>query len=112
MSPLNSASASVGTRVLHVLHTATLVLAVVALFLRPAFGPSADLWVMMALSLFLLVGAAVDFRTGSTTLVFSTFDRRIDPTGYWVGVALAGALGSVVFCGSMAKLLGVGGGHA
>lgn len=49
----------------------------------------------------------LDVRSGSSSLIISTFKRSEDSTGFWTYVAINGAIGGVFAFGALGDLLGL-----
>ena len=56
----------------------------------------ADPWLAGVVSALALGSALWSIRTGEARLFHNRFRRQEDPTGFWVAVAIVGAIGTVL----------------
>jgi hypothetical protein len=64
-------------------------------------------WLAFLVGLALLALAAVDIRSGTATLVYSTFKRFEDPVGYWTAIGVSGCLGLAAVGFGLGQLVGL-----
>jgi hypothetical protein len=62
-------------------------------------------WVWVGLSGAWVVNTVLDLRGGVTILVRSTYERAIDPIGFWTGICFNGALSVSLTIGAIGGLL-------
>ncbi|WP_426702288.1 hypothetical protein ACPPVV_04565 [Rhodanobacter sp. Col0626] len=54
-----------------------------------------------------LLETLFDIRSGTSTLILSTFKRSENSPGFWTSVAVSGILGGVLVFGALGDLLGL-----